>query len=59
MSCNACVSREMRESWQVCIVVGIRDKALSEKLQMDTLEKAKTLVRQKEAVKEQCQELQE
>ncbi len=44
------------------IVVGIRDKALSDKLQMDeslSLEKAKTQVRQKEAVKEQRHELQE
>ena len=42
------------------IVVGIRDKGLSEKLQMDpslTLEKAKTQVRQKEAVLEHRQEL--
>ena len=40
------------------IVVGIRDRALSEKLQMDpdlTLEKAKTQVRQREAVHEQEQ----
>lgn len=38
------------------LVVGIRDAALSERLQMDadlTLEKAKKAVRQKEAVKEQ------
>ena len=38
------------------IVVGIRDEALSERLQLDselTLEKAKTLVRQREAVHEQ------
>ena len=38
------------------IVVGIRDSALSERLQLDpdlTLEKAKTLVRQREAVHEQ------
>ena len=38
------------------IVVGIRDQAQSEWLQMDavlTLEKAKTLVRQREAVHEQ------
>ena len=38
------------------IVVGIKDKTLSENLQMDatlTLEKAKTQVRQKEAVQEQ------
>ena len=37
-------------------VVGIRDTALSEKLQMDatlTLDRAKLLIRQKEAVKEQ------
>ena len=42
------------------IVVGIRDTALSERLQMDadlTLEKAKKSVRQKEAVKEQRSEL--
>ena len=40
------------------IVVGIRDRALSKKLQMDpdlTLEKAKTQVRQREAVHEQAQ----
>ena len=40
------------------IVVGIRDRALSEKLQMDadlTLEKAKIQVRQREAVHEQSQ----
>ena len=39
-----------------CIVVGIRDQAQSERLQMDaglTLEKAKTLVRQRKAVHEQ------
>ena len=38
------------------IVVGIRDEALSERLQFNpelTLEKAKTLVRQREAVHEQ------
>ena len=38
------------------IVVGIRDQAQSERLQMDaglTLKKAKTLVRQREAVQEQ------
>ena len=38
------------------LVVGIRDSSLSERLQMDdqlTLEKAKKLVRQREAVKEQ------
>ena len=43
------------------IVVGIRDKGLSDKLQMDatlTLETAKKLVRQKEAVREHRQELQ-
>ena len=37
------------------LVVGIQDLALSERLQLDrelTLEKAKTLVRQREAVKE-------
>ena len=42
------------------IVVGIRDTSLSERLQMDpelTLEKAKTLVRQREAVREQQQTL--
>ena len=42
------------------IVVGIRDASLSERLQMDTeltLEKAKTLVRQREAVREQQQTL--
>ena len=43
------------------LVVGIRDKSLSEKLQLDavlTLEKAKTAIRQREAVKEQHQQLQ-
>lgn len=43
------------------IVVGIRDTSLSERLQMDpelTLEKVKTLVRQREAVREQQQTLQ-
>ena len=38
------------------LVVGIRDKSLSERLQMETeltLEKAKRLIRQREAVKEQ------
>ena len=43
------------------LVVGIRDKSLSEKLQLDaalTLEKAKTTIRQREAVKEQHQQLQ-
>ena len=42
------------------IVVGIRDAALSERLQMDpelTLEKAKTLVRQREAIRDQQQVL--
>jgi hypothetical protein len=40
------------------LVVGIHDKALSERMQMEaglTLEKAKTLIRQREAVKEQGQ----
>ena len=39
-----------------CLVVGIRDKALSERLQMDAdlkLETTKTSIRQREAVKEQ------
>ena len=39
-----------------CVVVGIADSSLSERLQMIedlTLEKAKTLVRQREAVHEQ------
>ena len=43
------------------LVVGMKDKALSERLQLDpelTLGKAKKMVRQKEAVKEQCQQLQ-
>ena len=43
------------------IVVGIRDTSLSECLQMDpelTLEKAKTLIRQREVVWEQQQTLQ-
>ena len=43
------------------LVVGIRDAALSQKLQMDaelTLEKAKKSIRQKEAVHEQQRELQ-
>ena len=42
------------------LVVGIRDSALSEKLQLDsklTLESAKTSIRQKEAVREQQQTL--
>ena len=42
------------------IVVGIRDKALSKRLQLDadlTLEKAKKIVRQQEAVQEQQQVL--
>ena len=42
------------------IVVGIRDQKLSETLQLDaglTLEKAKTSVRQREAVREQKREL--
>ena len=44
------------------LVVGIRDKVLSERLQLDpelTLEKAKTMLRQKEAVHSQQQVLQE
>ena len=44
------------------LVVGIRDKALSERLQLHldlTLEKAKTMLRQKEAVHTQQQVLQE
>lgn len=43
-----------------CLVVGIRDSALSEMLQMDatlTLDAAKKAVRQKEAVHEQQQTL--
>ena len=39
-----------------CLVVGIQDNALSERLQMEpelTLDKAKRLIRQREAVKEQ------
>ena len=43
------------------LVVGIRDAAMSQKLQMDvelTLEKAKKAIRQKEAVYEQQRELQ-
>ena len=42
------------------LVVGIRDAAMSQKLQMDaelTLEKAKKAIRQKEAVYEQQREL--
>ena len=42
------------------LVVGIRDHALSERLQMEaelTLDKAKRLIRQREAVKEQQEEL--
>ena len=42
------------------LVVGIRDLAMSQKLQMDaelTLEKAKKAIRQKEAVHEQQQQL--
>ena len=43
-----------------CLVVGIRDAALSDKLQLEaklTLEMAKKMVRQKEAVKEHRDEL--
>ena len=43
------------------LVVGIRDAALSERLQLDaelTLEKTEKQVRQKEAVKEQRKQLQ-
>ena len=43
------------------IVVGIRDKALSEKIQLNpdfTLERAKKEIRQKEAVREQANQLQ-
>ena len=42
------------------LVVGIRDTSLSEKMQTDpalTLEKAKTMIRQREAVREQRREL--
>ena len=42
------------------LVVGIRDKKVSQHLQLDsalTLEKAKKVIRQKEAVQEQAQEL--
>ena len=42
------------------LVVGIQDLSLSEKLQADptlTLEKAKTQIRQKAAVKDHCLEL--
>ena len=41
---------------RACIIVGIRNQSQSEWLQMDaglTLEKAKTLVRQRDAVQEQ------
>ena len=44
------------------LVVGIRDAALSDKLQTEsdlTLEKAKTLIRQKEAAKDHCCKLQD
>ena len=39
-----------------CLVVGIKDKSLSERLQMEsdlTLDKAKTFVRQRETVQQQ------
>ena len=54
-----CEYGELRNE-MICdrIVVGIRDSALSERLQLDpelTLEKAKKLVRQREAVHEQQQ----
>ena len=42
------------------IVVGIRDEAMSQKLQLDTdltLESAKKMVRQREAVREQQAQL--
>ena len=44
------------------LVVGILDQALSERMQTDSelsLEKAKTMVRQKASVREQCRELQQ
>uniref|UniRef100_A0A1X7SPN9 Uncharacterized protein n=1 Tax=Amphimedon queenslandica TaxID=400682 RepID=A0A1X7SPN9_AMPQE len=42
------------------LIVGIRDQRLSERLQLDAtldLEKAKKMVRQQEAVKDQSQDL--
>jgi hypothetical protein len=51
-----------QEMFRDCIVVGIRDTSLSEKLQMDaelTLEKAKRMVRQREAIHEQQEILKE
>ena len=52
-----CEFGEMKEDLiRDCLVVGIRDHALSERLQMEpdlTLDKAKRLIRQRDAVKEQ------
>ena len=57
-SCNYNNFKE--EMLRDCLVVGIRDTALSERLQMDselTLEKATKLIRQKEAVHEHNSQL--
>ena len=51
-----CVYGELRDEIRDRIVVGIRNRSLSDRLQIEsdlTLEKAKTLVRQREAVQEQ------
>ena len=51
----------VNEMLRDCLVVGMRDKALSEQLQVDpdlTVEQVKKRMRQKEAVKEQNQRLQ-
>ena len=54
-----CEYGEMKEQIiRDCLVVGIQDTALSEKLQLDsllTLESAKKAIRQREAVHEQQQ----
>ena len=52
-TCNYAGLKE--EMIRDCLVVGIRDKSLSERLQMDaalTLEKAKTTIRQCEAIQD-------
>ena len=58
---ETCEFNELRdEMLRDRLIVGIRDKGLSEKLQLDTdltLEKAKKTIRQKEAVRAQSQQL--
>lgn len=56
-----CEYGDLKEEMRDRLVVGIRDLALSEKMQTEaglTLEEAKTMIRQKEAAKEHQREIQ-